>query len=53
MEETTANYPGYLDERTMKEIRHESLGNYIYAKPKNQRARDYNDNMTEKAQAIR
>ena len=53
MEERTANYPGYRDESTMKVIRHESLGIYIYSKPKNQRERDYNDNMTEKAEAIR
>ena len=26
---------------------------YIYSKPKNQRERDYNDNMTEKAEAVR
>ena len=50
MEERTANYPGYRDESTMKIIRHESLGIYIYSKPKNQRERDYNDNMTEKAE---
>ncbi len=37
----------------MKVIRHESLGIYIYSKPKNQRERDYNDNMTEKAETIR
>ena len=53
MEERTANYPGYRDESTMKVIRHESLGIYIYSKPKNQCERDYNDNMTEKAEAIR
>ena len=29
-------YPGYRDESTMKVMRHESLGIYIYAKPKNQ-----------------
>ena len=46
-------YPGYRDESTMKVQRHESLGIYIYSKPKNQRERDYNDNMTEKAEAIR
>ena len=46
-------YPGYRDESTMKVQRHESLGIYIYTKPKNQRERDYNDNMTEKAEAIR
>ena len=53
MEERTANYPGYRDESTMKVIRHESLGIYIYSKPKNQCERDYNDNMTEKAEGIR
>ena len=35
MEERTANYPDYRDESTMKVFRHESLGIYIYAKPKN------------------
>ena len=44
-------YPGYRDESTMKVMRHESLGIYIYAKPKNQRERDYNDRMREKAEA--
>ena len=42
-------YPGYRDESTMKVQRHESLGIYIFAKPKNQRERDYNERMTEKA----
>ena len=46
-------YPGYRDEDTMKVLRHESLGIYIFAKPKNQREREYNDRMTEKAEAIR
>ena len=46
-------YPGYRDESTMKVMRHESLGIYIYAKPKNQRERDYNDHMREKAEALR
>ena len=41
-------YPGSRDESTMKVMRHESLGIYIYAKPKNQRERDYNDHMREK-----
>lgn len=36
-------YPGYRDESTMKVMRHESLGIYIYAKPKNQREKDYNE----------
>ena len=46
-------YPGYRDESTMKVQRHESLGIYIFAKPKNQREKDYNDRMTEKAEALR
>lgn len=46
-------YPGYRDRETMKVIRHESLGIYIYARPKNQRERQFNDTMTEKAEAIR
>jgi len=46
-------YPGYRDESTMKTMRHESLGIYIYAKPKNQRERDYNERMCEKAEALR
>jgi len=46
-------YPGYRDELTMKVQRHESLGIYIFAKPKNQRERDYNERMTEKAEALR
>lgn len=46
-------YPGYRDSNTMKVIRHESLGIYIYAHPKNARERDFNDAMTEKAEAIR
>ena len=41
MEERTTNYPGYRDESTMKVIRHESLGIYIYAKPKNQMGQKY------------
>ena len=46
-------YPGYRDESTMKVMRHESLGIYIYAKPKNQREREYNDRMRERAEALR
>jgi len=46
-------YPSYRDEATMKVTRHESLGIYIYAKPKNQRERNYNDRMREKAEALR
>ena len=46
-------YPGYRDESTMKVMRHESLGIYIYAKPRTQREKDYNDRMREKAEALR
>ena len=46
-------YPGYRDESTMKVIRHESLGIYIYAKPKNQMEQKYNINLTARAEAIR
>ena len=43
----------YRDENTMKVIRHESLGIYIYAKPKNQMEQKYNLNLTARAEAIR
>ena len=46
-------YPGYRDQETMKTIRHEGLNIYIYANPKNQRERDFNAIMSEKAEAIR
>ncbi len=46
-------YPGYRDESTMKVQRHETIGIYIFTRPKNQRERDYNERMTEKAEAIR
>ena len=46
-------YPGYRDESTMKVIRHESLGIYIYAKPKNQTEQKYNLNLTARAEALR
>ena len=46
-------YPAYRDQITMELRRHESLGIYIYAHPKNQREKDFNDSMTEKAEAIR
>ena len=32
-------YPGYRDESTMKVMRHESLGIYIYAKPRTKEKR--------------
>ena len=46
-------YPGYRDPETMKTIRHESINIYIYANPRNQRERDYNTLMYEKAEVIR
>ncbi|MCD8282539.1 MAG: site-specific integrase, partial [Prevotella sp.] len=46
-------YPGYRDAATNKVLRHESLGIYIYAHPKNQREKDYNARLTEKAEAMR
>ena len=46
-------YPGYRDAASMKVLRHESLGIYIFAKPRNQREREYNERMTEKAEALR
>ena len=53
MEERTANYPGYRDESTMKVIRHESLGIYIYANPTNAQQKQYNEIILSKAEAIR
>ena len=46
-------YPGYRDKETMKVIRHETLGIYLYADPKNKREQNFNEVMTEKAEAIR
>ena len=46
-------YPAFRDMETMKTIRHESLGIYIYEKPKNNIQRTMNRNMTEKAETIR
>ena len=46
-------YPGYRDIVTMKTTRHESLGIYIYADPQNKREKEFNEIMTEKAEAIR
>ena len=46
-------YPGYRDQETMKPIRHEGLNIYIYANPKNERERNFNATMSEKAEAIR
>ncbi len=46
-------YPGYRDKETMRIIRHEALGIYIYANPRNRREQDYNEAMSEKAEVIR
>lgn len=46
-------YPGTRDKETMKVRRHESLGIYIYASPKNKMQRDFNESMMNKAEAIR
>jgi integrase len=46
-------YPGYRDRETMQLRRRETLGIYTYVKPKNQRERDYNERMEEKAEALR
>ena len=46
-------YPGYRDQETMKTIRHEGLNICIYANPKNERERNFNATMSEKAEAIR
>ena len=46
-------HPGYRDQETMKTIRHEGLNIYIYANPKNERERNFNATMSEKAEAIR
>ncbi len=46
-------YPGWRDPATNKVLRRESIGIFIYAKPKNQRKKDYNARMKEKAEAVR
>lgn len=46
-------YPGFRDQLSLKTIRHETIGIYIYANPRNRREKDYNEQMTEKAEAIR
>lgn len=50
--EVLDHYPDYRDESTMKVIRHESLGIYIYAKSKNQMEQKHNLNLTARAEAI-
>ena len=46
-------YPGVRDKESMKVRYHESLGIYIYGNPRNNREREYNARMLEKAEAIR
>lgn len=46
-------YPGIRDKETMKVHRHESLNIYIYASPKNQIERNFNESMMIKAEIIR
>jgi integrase len=46
-------YPGFRDHLSMKTIRHETIGIYIYENPRNNREKEYNKLMTEKAEAIR
>ena len=46
-------YPAFRDMETMKSIRHESLGIYVYEKPINNIQRRMNREMAEKAETIR
>ena len=46
-------YPAFRDMETMKSIRHESLGIYVYEKPINNIQRRMNKAMAEKAETIR
>ena len=46
-------YPPYRDKKTMKTIRHEYLGIYIYESPKNSHELAFNKTMEEKAEIIR
>ena len=46
-------YPAIRNPYTMKMSRREYLGIYIYANPKSKREQNFNDVMTEKAEAIR
>ena len=46
-------YPGYRDPETMELIRRRSLGLYIYKNPKNDRQKEFNEKVLEKAEAIR
>lgn len=46
-------YPGLRNPHTMKTVRRESLGIYIYENPINRREKQYNETMREKAETIR
>lgn len=46
-------YPGIRDSRTNKLKRRESLGIYLYKKPKNEREKEHNKEMRAHAEAIR
>ena len=46
-------YPKYRDPETMKVIRHQSLGIYIYANPKTPAERQLNKSLLQKAEIIR
>lgn len=46
-------YPAYRDKETMKTMRRESLGIYIYECPKNSKELAFNRSMEEKAEIIR
>lgn len=46
-------YPAIRNPHTNRMSRRETLGIYIYASPKNERERQFNSSMLEKAEAIR
>lgn len=46
-------YPMYRDQSTMETVRHRSIDITIYANPKNQREKLYNEKMAEKAEMVR
>ena len=46
-------YPGYRNHDTMKVMRHEFIGIYIWEKPKDKQQRLYNKEMAKKAEYVR
>lgn len=46
-------YPGYRNDLTMKVIRHEFIGIYIYQQPKNREEQEFNKEMARKAEVVR